>query len=148
MQYHCECSVQRRQLVSGSCHRLHHVPRGHIFSCRLHFFKCVCRLRCGSIRFIGRLVHGVCVWLLLRIECTKLHGMHFGKLLQQLVECSVRRRQLVCGSCHRLHELLRGNILSCRIHCFYGLLGLRCGSIRSVGRRVHGVCFWPLLRIG
>ncbi len=118
--------MQRRQLVSGSFDHLYHVLRGHVFSCRLHCFKCMRRLRRGSIRGFGRRVHGVRIWLLLRVGRTKLHGVCFGKLLQQHGEYSVRRRQLVSSSCHRLHELLRGHVVSCRISCIYGMCGLRC----------------------
>lgn len=48
----------------------------------------------------------------------------------------MQRRQLVFGSCHRLHELLRGHIFSFRFDFTDGLLGLLRGPICGVGRRL------------
>ena len=78
MQLECECAVQRRQLVSGSCHRLHELFRGHFFSGRFDCFDCMRSLRRGSILCIGRRVHSVCFRLLLRFGRNKLHGLCFG----------------------------------------------------------------------
>ena len=146
MQQHWECFVQRRPLVSESFHCLHELLWRHILSCRINFFCCVCGLRCGSVCGVGWCVCDLCGWLFFRVGCIKLHSMCFGKLLQQHVECSVQCRQLVCGTFHRLHELLWGHILSQWFNIIDGVCCLRCGSVRGVGRRVRELCFRLLLR--
>ena len=78
MRQHCECAVQRRQLVCSTCHRLHKLFWRYILSCRLHCIDGVYCLRCGSICSVRWCVHGMCFRVLLRCGCTKLHRMRFG----------------------------------------------------------------------
>ena len=47
---------------------------------------------------------------------------------------------MVCGSGQLVHKLHWGHIIFSRLNHIGCVLGLRRGSVRSVGRRVRGVC--------